>query len=128
MILLLVHLHSWLLLLVMSIQATTIAPARRRRAGIQHIVSHPDICCSSRQHVLVDSRPKQPPSQLVWLHGRANVYRLHVYRDRVGGEGGFLENTIRISLPKGPPLGFGEICVDFWDFWRVGQNPYFYYY
>ena len=47
-----------------------------------------------------------------------SLFRLHVYRDRVGGEGGFLENTIRINLPKGPPLGFGEICVDFWDFWR----------
>ena len=47
-----------------------------------------------------------------------SLYRLHVYRDRVGGEGGFLENTIRINLPKGPPLGFGEICVDFWDFER----------
>ena len=46
------------------------------------------------------------------------LFRLHVYRDRVGGEGGFLENTIRISLPKGPPLGFGEICVDLWDFER----------
>ena len=43
-----------------------------------------------------------------------NVFRLHVYRDRVGGEGEFLENTVvRISLPKGLPLGFGEICVDF---------------
>jgi len=41
-----------------------------------------------------------------------SLFRLHVYRDRVGGEGGFLENTIRISLPKGTPLGFGEICVD----------------
>ena len=47
-----------------------------------------------------------------------NVYRSHVYRDRVGGEGGFLENTIRTSLPKGLPLGFGEICVDLWDFER----------
>ena len=43
---------------------------------------------------------------------------LHVYHDRAGGEGEFLENTIRISLPKGLPLGIGEICVDFWDFWR----------
>ena len=47
-----------------------------------------------------------------------SLYRLHVYRDRVGGEGGFLENTIRMNLPKGLPLGFGEICVDFWDFRR----------
>eukprot|EP01046_Picozoa_sp_COSAG06_P057536 COSAG06_NODE_11247_length_1539_cov_1.263889_2_plen_85_part_00 len=46
------------------------------------------------------------------------LFRLHVCRDRVGGEGGFLENTIRISLPKGPPLGFGEICGNFWDFRR----------
>eukprot|EP01048_Picozoa_sp_COSAG05_P020567 COSAG05_NODE_3526_length_2009_cov_18.687958_1_plen_74_part_10 len=35
-----------------------------------------------------------------------------------GKRGGFLENTIRMNLPKGAPLGFGEICVDFWDFWR----------
>ena len=56
------------------------------------------------------------------------LFWLHVYRDRVGGEGGFLENTISISLPKGLPLGFGEICVDFWDFRRVGQNTPFYYY
>ena len=47
-----------------------------------------------------------------------SLYRLHVYHDRVGGEGGFLENTIRISLPKGPPLGFGEIWGDLWDFER----------
>ena len=46
------------------------------------------------------------------------LFWLHVYRDRVGGEGEFLENTISISLPKGLPLGFGEICVDFWDFRR----------
>ena len=54
-----------------------------------------------------------------------NVFRLHVYSDRVGGEGGFLENTIRINLPKGPPLGFGEICVDFWDFERGAPEPPF---
>ena len=47
-----------------------------------------------------------------------SLFRLHVYRDRVGGEGGFLENTIRMNLPKGLPLGFGEICVDLWDFER----------
>ena len=54
-----------------------------------------------------------------------SLFRLHVYRDRVGGEGGFLENTIRISLPKGLPLGFGEICVDFWDFRRGVPEPLF---
>ena len=54
-----------------------------------------------------------------------SLFRLHVYRDRVGGEGGFLENTIRISLPKGPPLGFGEICVDFWDFERGAPEVVF---
>ena len=43
---------------------------------------------------------------------------VHVYHDRVGGEGGCLENTIRMNLPKGLPLGFAEICVDFWDFRR----------
>ena len=42
-----------------------------------------------------------------------------------GERGGFLENTIRISLPKGPPLGFGEICVDFWDFRRGGPEVVF---
>ena len=57
-----------------------------------------------------------------------SLFRLHVYRDRVGGEGGFLENTIRMNLPKGLPLGFGEICVDFWDFWRGVPEPLFYYY
>ena len=54
-----------------------------------------------------------------------SLYRLHVYRDRVGGEGGFLENTIRINLPKGLPLRFGEICVDFWDFERGAPEPLF---
>ena len=54
-----------------------------------------------------------------------SLFRLHVYRDRVGGEGGFLENTIRINLPKGLPLGFGEICVDFWDFERGDPEPPF---
>ena len=49
-----------------------------------------------------------------------SLFRLHVYHDRVGGEGGFLENTIRMNLPKGLPLGFGWICVDFWDF-RGGE-------
>ena len=38
---------------------------------------------------------------------------------------GFLENIIRINLPKGPPLGFGEICVDFWDFRRGAPEPPF---
>ena len=42
-----------------------------------------------------------------------------------GVRGGFLENTIRINLPKGPPLGFGEICVDFWDFERGAPEPPF---
>eukprot|EP01048_Picozoa_sp_COSAG05_P019768 COSAG05_NODE_3187_length_2258_cov_1.250116_2_plen_78_part_01 len=28
-----------------------------------------------------------------------SLFRLHVYHDRVGGEGGFLENTIRTNLP-----------------------------
>ena len=46
-------------------------------------------------------------------------------RDRVGGEGGFLENTIRMNLPKGGPLGFGEICVDFWDFERGAPEVVF---
>ena len=54
-----------------------------------------------------------------------NVFRLHVYRDRVGGEGGFLESTIRMNLPKGLPLGFREICGDFWDFWRGVPEPPF---
>ena len=45
--------------------------------------------------------------------------------DRVGGEGGFLENTIRMNLPKGLPVGFGEICVDFWDFERGVPEPPF---
>ena len=54
-----------------------------------------------------------------------NVFRLHVYRNRVGGEGGFLENTIRMNLPKGLPLGFGEICVDLWDFERGGTEVAF---
>ena len=53
------------------------------------------------------------------------LFRLHVYHDRVGGEGGFLENTIRMNLPKGLPLGFGEICVDFWDFRRGDPEPPF---
>ena len=49
-----------------------------------------------------------------------SLFRLHVYHDRVGGEGGCLENTIRMNLPKGllVPLGFGEICGNFWDFRR----------
>ena len=54
-----------------------------------------------------------------------SLFRLHVYRDRVGGEGGFLENTIRMNLPKGAPLGFGEICVDFWDFERGAPEVVF---
>ena len=54
-----------------------------------------------------------------------SLFRLHVYRNRVGGEGGFLENTIRMNLPKGLPLGFGEICVDFWDFERGGPEVAF---
>ena len=41
-----------------------------------------------------------------------------MYHDRVGGEGGLLENTIRMDLSKGLPLGFGEICENFWDFRR----------
>ena len=43
-----------------------------------------------------------------------------MYRDRVGGEGVLLdlENIVRINLPKGLPLGFEEVCVDFWDFRR----------
>ena len=54
-----------------------------------------------------------------------SLFRLHVYHDRVGGEGEFLENTIRMNLPKGLPLGFGEICVDFWDFRRGDPEPPF---
>ena len=42
-----------------------------------------------------------------------------------GERGGFLENTIRISLPKGPPLGFGEIRGTFWDFRRGGPEVVF---
>ena len=48
-----------------------------------------------------------------------------MYHDRVGGEGGFLENTIRMNLLKGLRLGFEEICVDFWDFRRGVPEPPF---
>ena len=30
-----------------------------------------------------------------------------------------------MNLPKGAPLGFGEICVDFWDFERGVPEPLF---
>eukprot|EP01048_Picozoa_sp_COSAG05_P022356 COSAG05_NODE_4443_length_1512_cov_5.246285_2_plen_174_part_00 len=30
-----------------------------------------------------------------------------------------------MNLPKGPPLGFGEICVDLWDFERGGPEVVF---
>ena len=55
-----------------------------------------------------------------------------MYFDRVGGEGGFLENTIRINLPKGLPLGFGEICGETEIFGGVPQKflffSYFFFY
>ena len=54
-----------------------------------------------------------------------NVYRIHVYRDIVGGEGGILRETIRIFLLRGLPLGFGEFCVDFWDFQRGAPEVVF---
>ena len=30
-----------------------------------------------------------------------------------------------MNLPKGAPLGFGEICVDFWDFERGAPEVVF---
>ena len=36
-----------------------------------------------------------------------------------------MENYCGCFFLKGPPLGFGEICVDFWDFERGVPEPPF---
>ena len=53
----------------------------------------------------------------------AHIVQHRVHVRSVSGRG--ITHTIRMNLPKGAPLGFGEICVDFWDFERGAPEPLF---